>query len=129
MRALGFEEASTVNDAARQRGQLERRQGFVRPELEYQGGLERDKLEGSLEDRGMTRSGGGELERAQLEHSIGYRMSDLDMAYGENLAELESNLARKLAGVQQKRTEMDLTTGGNVYYTTGAAPYADSVLY
>lgn len=129
MRALGFEEASTVNNAQRQRGQLERRQGYVRPEMEYQQGLESQQLEGSLEDRGMVRSGYGERTRAELVHSQQYRLGDLDMAYGENLAEIESNLSRQLAAIQQKRTEQDLTTGGDIYYRTGASPYADSVLY
>jgi hypothetical protein len=129
MRALGFEEASAVNDSARARGVLERRQGLVRPELEYQHGLESNQLEGSLEERGMFRSGHGEQSRAELVHSQQYRLADLDLAYGENLAELEANLARRIAGIEHKRTEQHLGTGGAIYYRTGAAPYEDSVLY
>jgi hypothetical protein len=123
MRALGFEESTATGDAQFDRDTIERKQAAAIPELEYQGGVQREQLAGGFEDRGLLRSGMHEQAQARLMHDQGYQRSQLDMAHGDALAEIERNLQRQLGDIERRRSEQTLSSGAGTYLSTGLAPY------
>lgn len=123
LRALGFEENAARSDATAARETVAARTEFERPQLEDQGMRERRTIAAGMEDRGLFRSGEMLSRTAEQRADQQYRVGGLELRAGEQIAGIESGLAREVAGIERRRTEQALTTGGNIYKREGLVPY------
>lgn len=115
LRALDFEEATQRWTTGSQIGQVRERLGFEAPRIQALGMEERRGIAGQHEARGIRRSGMALRADAQQRADEQYRLAQLTMTGGQDIAGLENQLAQYLADAQRRRAEAAATAGGRVY--------------
>jgi hypothetical protein len=123
LRALGFEENTARSDATAGRERVQSQVDYAQPRILEEGVRERRDISYGMEDRGLFRSGEALRRGAEQRADEQYRIGGLQIQAGEQLAGIESGLARELAGIERRRAEQALTTGGDIYRREGLIPY------
>lgn len=123
MRALGFEEADAERQTANKIEQGQQRYALEKPQVQQQGQVEREGIQGSFENRGLLRSGAYATANARSLGNEQYRLGAMQMGLADDSASLESQLAAAIAAARRQASERLLSIGGQQYLDEQALPY------
>lgn len=123
LRALGFEENTTRDQATVSKEKIAREAAFTAPQIAEQGERTLRNVSAGMEDRGLFRSGEALRRGAETRAATVADLTGLHMRTGDTIAGIESTLSRQLAEIERRRAEQALTTGGERYLSEGLVPY------
>lgn len=127
MRALGFESADAERQTAGAIQRTQQKVAYETPQIQEQGVQQREQIAGSYEDRGLLASGGYLQANARQQAGEQYQLNGLAMNAGEKVADLEADLAARMAAMRRQASERLLDLGGAQYLGYGSAPYREGI--
>jgi hypothetical protein len=119
LRASGLSQAIAVNNADRQRNDINTALGIANDDLSANGEQERRGISNSQEDRGVYRSGQTLSRMSDQETGQARRKSAIELAGTGQLGDIEFNLLTNLAGQQVRGAEAGLGTGQRLTLADG----------
>lgn len=122
-RAMGFEDANTRDEAQLAQTKAQAQIDLYRPEIAYQGEIDRRGIGEAHEDRGTFRSGMHLRDAAEQEHAQALATGQLDLEGADSLAEIQRQQQIKLAASQRKLGDQGLLADSRQYLEEGLAPY------
>jgi hypothetical protein len=123
LRAIGMEQTEAIDSAESKRGAIEDRLALYKPELKYQGQVERRNVSGGFENRGIFQSSDHERALAEQRHGEQFKIGQLEQSGAEELTGIQTNLAMQLARLERDRAEKDLALSQSIYTNEGVVPY------
>jgi hypothetical protein len=113
--ALGLEESQARADVDRMRGMYQSEAQRLKQDLVPQYGQQRRGITGSLEARGMARS--GELLRrlAESRAAEGRQAAGIEANLAGQVGQLESQLAQRMGGLASQRAQQELALRAQGY--------------
>jgi hypothetical protein len=123
MRALGFDDSQATAETALASTKAKAQMDLYRPEIAYQGELDRRDIGLAHEDRGMFRSGQHMQALAEQEHGQALETGRMDLEGAESVEELQRRLMDQLSGSQRKLGDQRLLADSRQYLEGGLAPY------
>ncbi len=117
----GFQYQSDTLDqgAQRRREQYQARADYTRPQLQYQGELERRDISYDAEGRGVLRSGQHEQALAEAMRKEQQRLGDLDMQLAENLTNVDLESSTQQADLRRQFAEKGQEAAYQQYVNEG----------
>lgn len=122
-RAMGFDEGSAKADAALETERTNVSLDLARPEIAYQGGLDRQQISGGMEDRGIWGSGDRLRELARQRHGEGVQLGQLEVQGANSLADIQRAMAQQVAAGRRQFGDQTMASGANTYLNQGMDPW------
>lgn len=123
MRALGFDDAQARDDAQLAETKARAQIDLYRPEIAYQGEIERRNIGEAHEDRGMFRSGQHLRAIAEQEHQQALDTGQLDLEGADSIAGIQRTMAEQIAANARKLADQGLLADSRQYLDAGLSPY------
>jgi hypothetical protein len=113
--ALGLEQSQAQSDTDRMRAMYQSEADRLKQDIVPQYGQQRRGIAGSLETRGMARSGEMLRKLAENRAAQGRQTAGIEAGLGNQIGTLESQLAQKMAGLNSQRAQQELSLRGQGY--------------
>lgn len=115
LRATGAEEADAQASTQQRIDQLGRDLARQLPLITEQGGRTRQQISGGFESRGLFRSGEHETKLGLQRADEAREVSMLQGVTGDQIGQLQAELARRRSDIQRRRAEAALQTAPDLY--------------
>lgn len=115
LNSLGLEQGQFTADIQRRRALAQSMAAQQAADITAQGPQERRQITGSLESRGMARSGQLVRSLAEQRAGEGRRQGQVQTALAGNLSDLETQLSEKLINLGAKRADQELNLRAQGY--------------